>query len=72
MRLLRTGSHIIEMGKSEEDLGMGRFKKREKGEVYRPLVTVLKMKGKRPSVIMVSGERYILDKTYHANREMNN
>jgi hypothetical protein len=51
---------------------MGRFKKREKGEVYRPIVTVLKMKSKRPSVIMVSGERYILDKTYHANREMNN
>jgi hypothetical protein len=69
MNLLRKESHIIEMGKSEEDLGMGRFKKREKGEVYRPIVTVLKMKGKRPSVIMVSGERYILDKTYLAKRQ---
>jgi hypothetical protein len=51
---------------------LSKYKKREKGEVYRPVVTILKMKGKRPSVIMVSGERYILDKTYHANREMNN
>jgi hypothetical protein len=69
MNLLRKESRIIEMGKSEEDLGMGRFKKREKGEVYRPIVTVLKMNGKRPSVIMVSGERYILDKSYLAKRQ---
>lgn len=51
---------------------MGRFKKREKGDMYRPVVTVLKMKGKRPSVIMVSGERYVLDHTFLAKRDMNN
>jgi hypothetical protein len=41
-----------------------KVKIREKGDQYRPIVTIDKMKGERPSVIIVSGERYILD---HSN-----
>lgn len=40
------------------------LKIREKGEKYRPVVTVEKTKGEKPSVIIVGGERYILD---HSN-----
>lgn len=33
--------------------------KREKGDRYRPIVTVKKLKGNVPSVIEVSGRRYV-------------
>lgn len=33
---------------------------RRKGERYRPIVTILKMKKDKPTVIMVSGEVYQL------------
>ncbi|MGG6447314.1 hypothetical protein [Pseudobacillus badius] len=35
--------------------------KRSKGDKYRPIVTITKMKGETPSVLMVSGRRYVLD-----------
>lgn len=37
------------------------MKQREKGETYRPNVTINKLKGGVPSIITVSGRRYILD-----------
>lgn len=40
------------------------IKQRKKGDKYRPIVTIEKTKGERPSVIIVSGNRYILD---HSN-----
>lgn len=34
---------------------------RQKGDRYRPVVTVLKTSGGKPSVVEISGSRYILD-----------
>lgn len=34
---------------------------RQKGDRYRPIVTILKVKKDVPTVIMVSGERYVLE-----------
>ena len=36
-------------------------KKREKGEVYRPVAKVLKTKGDAVTVIEIAGKRYVLD-----------
>lgn len=36
-------------------------KKREKGETYRPVATVVKTKGENITVLMVGGKRYVLD-----------
>ncbi|MED4206572.1 hypothetical protein [Neobacillus mesonae] len=40
---------------------MTRFNTREKGDRYLPIVTIEKMKKDVPSVIVVSGFRYIRD-----------
>ncbi|WP_255247365.1 hypothetical protein [Paucisalibacillus globulus] len=32
-----------------------------KGEKYRPVVTIKKLKGKTPTVLEVSGRRYVLE-----------
>lgn len=37
------------------------IKKRLKGDKYRPVAKVLKVKGETPSVIEIAGNRYILD-----------
>lgn len=37
------------------------MRKFTKGERYRPIVTVDKVKGRVPTVIMVSGRRYVYD-----------
>lgn len=36
------------------------MKRREKGEKYRPIATILKNKGDVPSVLLISGRKYIL------------
>jgi hypothetical protein len=36
------------------------MKPREKGDTYRPIVTIEKVKNGLPTVIKVSGEEYIL------------
>ena len=36
-------------------------RKFEKGERYRPIVTVTKVKGNTPTVVEMSGRRYILE-----------
>ena len=36
-------------------------RKFEKGDKYRPVVTVTKVKGNTPTVIEVSGRRYVLE-----------
>lgn len=33
----------------------------KKGERYRPIVTIQKLRGKVPTVIKVSGRRYVYD-----------
>ena len=43
-------------------------RKFEKGEKYRPVVTVTKVKGNIPTVIEVSGRRYILEHKYQYRR----
>lgn len=40
----------------------------ESGERYRPIVTVLKAKKGKPTVIQVSGRRYIMDHKYAFRR----
>lgn len=39
------------------------------GDKYRPTVTVKKLKNGVPSVIMVSGNRYILRNEEHSNKK---
>jgi len=39
-----------------------------KGERYRPIVTVVKAKKGKPTVIEVSGLRYILDHPYNRGK----
>ncbi|MTD30180.1 hypothetical protein [Planomicrobium sp. YIM 101495] len=34
---------------------------RQKGDRYRPIVTIAKTSGGKPSVVEISGSRYILD-----------
>ena len=34
---------------------------RQKGDRYRPIVTIVKVKKDTPTVIMVSGKRYVLE-----------
>lgn len=46
-------------------------RKFEKGEKYRPAVTVLKAKNGKPTVIKVSGKRYVLDHKYVFGRSKN-
>ena len=44
--------------------GRGRVvtkRKFEKGEKYRPVVTVTKVKGSIPTVVEMSGRRYVLE-----------
>lgn len=41
------------------------IKKRLKGDVYRPVAKVVKTKGDVPSVLEISGKRYVLD---HKNK----
>ncbi|WP_177167339.1 hypothetical protein [Salinibacillus kushneri] len=41
--------------------GVELAKTRTKGECYRPIVTVDKTKNGKPTVLKVSGERYIMD-----------
>ena len=36
-------------------------RKFEKGEKYRPVVTVTKVKGSIPTVVEMSGRRYVLE-----------
>lgn len=36
-------------------------RKYKEGERYRPIVTIDKVKGRVPTVIMVSGRRYVYD-----------
>jgi hypothetical protein len=37
------------------------MKTRTKGESYRPVVRVEKVKGNLPTVLRISGQRYVLD-----------
>lgn len=46
-------------------------RKFKKGERYRPIVTVLKARKGKPTVIKVSGFRYILDHKYAFRRKKN-
>lgn len=40
-------------------------RKFEKGDKYRPVVTVTKVKGNTPTVVEVSGRRYVME---HVNQ----
>ena len=40
-------------------------RKFEKGDKYRPVVTVTKVKGNTPTVVEMSGRRYVLE---HVNQ----
>src|SRR5437763_6513479 len=60
-------SRITATGKREAGPEMVRYKKREKGDTYRPIIKVRKVKNGIPTSIELGGHRYALVHDDHIN-----